>query len=455
MKISLGCLILAVWIGQLQALTMGQYFHTEEYPQSGLKRTSDNSSSRSAGSQKPKNIGTLKAQIETPQGVDVTKRADGDGTDTFACIAEILKNRLELIQDSVKRLLHEDRWKCKEGKPHVPHLKGYFEQLIFERWSTKMFSPDQEAGIDAIISNIFVDILPMYIVPGKKHPTPTSEPYHAIAIANFERSLNNFRIVILQILYTKNMHYRLVELSTMKTQLAKGVSFYRRACLCESANTKKVDYMIQAVFELLDWVTQEYTSHKEVGFTNVQRALAARIRERIFSINNTLSVIEVNNDSEMFTKVVPRAHELVFEYFALNFPTNHFTKELVHHFRETFHRLNAFEYIGPNKPTVMPFERIRAWCMRTKLVAAQEHLKSFVPVNALPPSAYWRLLQVKVDIRHWCKEIEAWEGSNIEEIGSLHLICDKIIKEVNRLKLSMDRVSPPESPESEPEQAGV
>ncbi|KAM9903190.1 hypothetical protein OXX79_003508 [Metschnikowia pulcherrima] len=373
--------------------------------------------------------------------VSLLKRNEPQLIDGLSSATHILETRLTFIQHSVHRLLDGNIWRTPEEALHAKHSKMYFEQLLFERWSKNLPQSETLAEIDRLIDTLLEQMCPMY--KGSKGPL-VSENLQQI-LFSLENTINNVRLVLVSFIHEKSSHYRDFELHTLRFQFEACVETYRRLALKGTSHARKMDWMIQAVFELLDWASHEYSSKKEHCYSKVQNALAARLRERLLSLNETLSMVASQRDSHKFILVASKTHEYAHEFFNLNFPKNQFTRIIIDIFHDLFMRLESFAYAGPEKPILTSFDGIRLLSMRSKMEAVWLHLRRLGPANTLTPEKYWKLLQIKVDVRNWSAEIGRWGNANSTEIQNLQSLCYEAIKEVNRLKRTMDRQPFPES----------
>ncbi|KAM9895861.1 hypothetical protein OXX69_010863, partial [Metschnikowia pulcherrima] len=369
------------------------------------------------------------------------KRNEPQLIDGLSSATHILETRLTFIQHSVHRLLDGNIWRTPEGALHAKHSKLYFEQLLFERWSKNLPQSEKLAEIDRLIDSLLEDMRPMY--KGSTGPL-VSENLQQIFFS-LENTINNVRLVLVSFIYEKSSHYRDSELHTLRLQFEACVETYRHLALKGTPHARKMDWMIQTVFELSYWASHEYSSNKEYCFSKVQNALAARLRERLLSLNETLGVITSQRDIHKFVLVASKTHEHAHEFFNLNFPKNQFTRIITDIFHDLFAQLASFAYAGPETPILIPFEDIRLLNMRSKMEAVWLHLRRLGPANTLTPEKYWKLLQIKVDVRNWSAEIGRWGNENSTEVQNLQSLCNEAIKEVNRLKRAMDRQPFPES----------
>ena len=373
--------------------------------------------------------------------ISLFKRNEPQLINGLSSATHILQTRLNFIKHSVHRLLDGNIWRTPEGTLHAKHSKLYFEQLLFERWLKNLPQSEKLAEIDRLIDSLLEQMRPMY--KGSTGPL-VSENLQQIFFS-LENTINNVRLVLVLFIYEKSLHYRDLELHTLRLQFEACVETYRRLALKGTPHARKMDWMIQTVFELLYWASHEYSSNKEYCFSKVQNALAARLRERLLSLNETLGVVTSQKDMHKFVLVALKTHEHAHEFFNLNFPKNQFTRIIIDIFHDLFAQLALFAYAGPETPILIPFEDIQFMHMRSKMEAVWLHLRRLGPANTLTPEKYWKLLQIKVDVRNWSAEIGRWGNANSTEVQNLQSLCHEAIKEVNRLKRTMDRQPFPES----------
>lgn len=373
----------------------------------------------------------------------LSKREEFDHLDWFSTPGQILKARFTITEAAAKRLFVGDTWKTVGGATHLPHLKGYFEQLLFERWLTVLDDYPELESLDEQITTIWEYIHPMYRQKAVHKPQEMTEMMQ-IAVKEYTQTLNSFCVAFSYCLHNKNQHYRDLELEGLTKAFYNSVDKYRGLPFAVTPQTRNIDMLIQAMCDLADWAGREYTQARNISYSNVQNALASRLQERLRTIKMALLVIEKNKDMEQFSRLVLKVHQWTFYFYSLNFPTNETTYQIIELFEQIFRLMALFEFVGPEKPTLVPFERFRSWRMRTKLEATRNYLSRLGGQSLFPPEMYWKLLQVKVDVRKWVFEIKGWGENNATEIKGLQIICDDVIKETNRLKRTMDRLPIPE-----------